>query len=187
MKTASLPTRPQNIEAERIVMATFMAHNALFEAYSDRLKPADFFHPLHRQFMEIGARLVVENRPANRATIASQLTEPSPIPNLDVAGYLKTLDRFIKPREEAEAYILEVLLAAKRRAVLDVASRFAALAPSAGHDVLDQLSSAVALLSGGADNAGMVHMGPSVDEAFQEIMRWDAAGFGPTGYLTGFR
>ncbi len=187
MKTANLPTRPQNIEAEQIVVASFMAHNVLFEAFSDRLKPADFFDPLHRQIMETGARLVVENRPANRVTIASQLTEPSPIPDLDVAGYLKTLDRFIKPREEAEAYISEVQLAAKRRAVLDVATRFAALAPSAGHDVLDQLSSAVALLSGGADNAGMVHMGLSVDEAFQEIMRADAACFGPTGYLTGFR
>jgi replicative DNA helicase len=177
---------PHNLDAERVVLASFMAHNGLFEHYAEHIKGADFFHPMHRQIFEVGTRLVVENKPANRATIASQITELAPIPDLSATDYLKKLDPFIKARTDAEAYVSEVRLASKRRAVLDLVSRFAALAPSADHDILDQLSSAVALLSGGTDNAGMVHMGPSIDEAFQEIMRADAAGFGPTGYLTGF-
>jgi replicative DNA helicase len=177
---------PQNLDAERVVLATFMAHNGLFEVYAERLRPADFFHPMHRQIYETGARLVVENKPANRATIASSITELAPIPDISATDYLKKLDPFIKARGDANAYVEEVKLAAIRRDVLDLTTRFSAIAPSAGHDVLSQLSSAVALLAGGADNAGMVHMGPSIDDAFQEIMRADAAGFGPTGYRTGF-
>ena len=175
-----------NLDAERVVLATFMANNALFEVYSDRLKAADFFEPFHRQVFEVGTRLVVENKPANRATIASQITEISPVPDLSIADYLKKFDPFIKPRGEAEAYVLEVKLASTRRAVLDLSTRFAAMAPTADHTVVDQLSSAVTLLAGGENNAGMVHMGGSIDEAFQEIMRADAVGFGPTGYRTGF-
>ena len=177
----------ENLDAERIVCATFMAHNGLFEVYSDRLKAENFHDPMHRQIMEVGARLVVENKPANGATIASKITELSPIPDLTVPAYLRELNRFIKSKDEVEAYVSEVTLAAKRRAVLALAEQFAAKAHTADHDIISQLSSAVALLSGGSENAGFRHMEPAFDRVFQEIMVNDKAGFGPTGYRSGFK
>ena len=176
-----------NLDAERIVLASFMADNRLFEGYSDKIKASDITEPLLNQAFTIGARLVVENKPANSATIASQITELSPIPDLSVSEYLKKLNPFIRGRDEIGAYVEEVKLASKRRAVLDLAERFQAMARTGGHDIVNQLSSAVALLAGGDDNAGMVHLAPFIEESFQEILRNDDAGWGPTGYLTGFR
>jgi replicative DNA helicase len=187
---AFTPDKPaeysRNLDAERVVCASFMAHNSLFELFSDKIKPADFFDPLHRQIMEAGALLTVDNKPANRATIDSHITARAPIPNLSASAYLARLDGFIKPRAEIDAYVSEVKLAAKRRAVLALAERFKALAPSAGHDVIGLLSKEVAQLAGGGGDAGLVHLSGTFDATFQDILQRDADGFGPTGYLTGF-
>ena len=99
-----------------------------FEGYSDKIKASDITEPLLDQAFTLGARLVVENKPANSATIASQITELSPIPDLSVSEYLKKLNPFIRGRDEIGAYVEEVKLASKRRAVLDLAERFQAMA-----------------------------------------------------------
>ena len=163
-----------------------MADNPLFEVYLDRIGASDFHDPLHRQIFTVASRLVAEGKPANSATIGGHLTELSPIPDLTVPAYMRELNKFIRGRDEIEAYISEVKLASKRRAVLEVAERFAAMAYTAGHDVIDRLSGDVALLASGNDHAGMVHMGPSIDDAYQRILANDDAGWGPTGYCSGF-
>jgi replicative DNA helicase len=163
-----------------------MAHNHLFEVHADKVKPEDFSIPLHRQIMEVGARLVVENKPANSATIASKITELSPIPDLSVPAYLKELNRFIKGKDEAEAYVSEVKLASTRRKVIDLTGRFNSMAYTADDGIVNQLSSEVALLGGGGSQIGFQSMSPVFDEVFQEIMQADANAFKPTGYRSNF-
>lgn len=173
---------PSNLDAERIVCSSFMARNELFETYLDRIKSADFHDPLHKQIFTIGARLAAEGKPANSATVASHLTEISPIPDLTIPAYLKELNKFIRGKDEIEVYVMEVTLSAKRRAVLALTEHFASMAYTGGHDMIDQLSSAVSKLALGADNAGMQHMGEFVANAYQTILANDAVGWGPTGY-----
>lgn len=178
---------PANIDAERVVLATFMANNHLFEVYADRLNPADFTVPIHRQIMEVGMRLVVEHKPANTATIGSHITELSPIPDLEVSGYLRELNRFIKAKDETEAYVDEVKLASIRRAGIELTERFNAIAYAADNTFFDQLSGAVATeVNGGSSQSGFRHMGSVFDAVFQDIMQQDAAGFKPTGYRSNF-
>jgi replicative DNA helicase len=187
-KTASArePSEPLcNLDAERVVCATFMAKNFLWEKYAEKIDHTKFHDPFHTQVMETGARLVIEGKPANRATVGSYITELSSIPDLSTGAYLKELDKFIRI-DQIETYIDQVNLYAKRRAVRTLAEQFQAMAATADHDIIEQLSSAVALLSGAAHNVGLVHMGPFVEQAFQDVLYADAADWGPTGYLTGF-
>ena len=182
------PKKPVPIatDAERIVCATFLAHNMLFERYATRLKASDFHVPLHREIIEAGTKLVVENKPANSVTVESKITEFSPIPDLSVGEYLRELNRFIKGKDDIEAYVSEVVLASKRRGVLALAEQYSAKAHTADHDIINQLSADVMKLAGDGDNPGMVHLAPTFDAVFQDIMRRDAEGFGPSGYLSGF-
>lgn len=186
--SAKAPERPVPTadDAERIVCATFMANNDLFEHYATRLKPSDFHVPLHKEIIEAGIELVVGNKPANSVTVESKITEFSPVPDLTVGEYLRALNRFIRGRDQIEVYVSEVTLAAKRRAVLVLTEQFAAKAPTAGHDIVSQLSSAVTALASGDDSPGMQHMGATFDAVFKDVLRRDAEGFGPTGYLSGF-
>jgi replicative DNA helicase len=177
---------PTADDAERVVCATFMAHNHLFEVHADKIKPEDFNVPMHRQIMEVGLRLVVEHKPANSATIASKITELSPIPDLSVGQYLRELNRFIKAKDEAEAYVNEVRLASTRRKVIELTERFNNMAYTADDGIVNQLSSEVALLAGGGSQIGFQSMSPVFDDVFQDIMQADAAGFRPTGYRSNF-
>ena len=150
---------PANPEAERIVCATFMAHNHLFEVYINRIKPEDFTVPVHQQIMRIGLRLLVENKPANRTTIASQITELSPTLDLSVPEYLSRLDALIKGTDQVEAYVDEVKLASIRRSVITLTETYRTKAYTADKDLVNQLSSDVtALANGGAGQSGFVHM-----------------------------
>lgn len=173
-------------DAERVVCATFMAHNHLFEIHNDKIKPEDFTIPLHRQIMEVGLNLVVEHKPANSATIADKITALSPIPDLNVGQYLRELNRFIKAKDEAEAYVETVKLASTRRKVIQLTDRFNNMAYTADAGIVNQLSSEVALLSAGGAQVGFQHMGPVFDDVFQDIMKADAANFAPTGYRSNF-
>ena len=181
-------TRPQNIDAERIVLATFMAHNGNFETYLDRIRASDFIVPLHQQVFTAALRLVAEHKPANFATITSKLTASSPVPEMEAPVYMRKLNepQWIKARDEIEEYVQEVVLASKRRAALAFLEEFTAKAPTAGHDIFNQLSSAVAALDTGCQQAGFHHMGPVFDEVFQDIMQADANGFAPRGYRSNF-
>ena len=82
-------------------------------------------------------------------------------------AYLRELNKFIRGKDEIETYVMEVRLSSTRRAFLQVAERFQAMAYTGGHDLVDQLSSAVALLAGGASNAGMQPMGRSLRTHFK--------------------
>jgi replicative DNA helicase len=177
---------PSNLDAEGIVCATFMAQNAYFETFLDHISAADFHDPLHRQIFTVASKLVAEGKPANSATVGSHLTELAPIPDFTMPAYLRELNKFIRGKDEIETYVMEVKLSSTRRAVLQVAARFQAMAYTGGHDLVDQLSSAVALLAGGASNAGMQPMGPFIENAFQTILTNDSAGWGPTGYRSEF-
>jgi replicative DNA helicase len=177
---------PANIDAERVVCASFMAHNRLIEQFAEVLTPKDFTDPLHRQIMEVALRFVVENKTVNAATIANHITEIPSIPDLTAGLYVRELNRFVKPAAEVEQYVQEVKLASKRRAVMQSAEHFYTLAATGGHDIIDRYSSAASSLSGDVNNPGMIHMGTVVDDVFAEIMAANEAGFGPTGYLSGF-
>ena len=99
---------PANPEAERIVCATFMAHNHLFEVYINRIKPEDFTVPVHQQIMRIGLRLLVENKPANRTTIASRITELSPTLDLSVPEYLSRPDARSRARTKSKPMLTKL-------------------------------------------------------------------------------
>jgi replicative DNA helicase len=113
----------------------------------------------------------------------------SPIPDMTVQSYMRDLNsaKWIVNSTDVEAYVLEVTLASKRRAVLDLAQSFAAKAPTAGHDIIGQLSAGVAALVSGDADTGIEHMKEHVSGAFQRIMENDSRGWGPTGYRSKFR
>jgi len=171
---------PQNIDAERAVLAGVLGKPALLDRLAAEVKDSDFYSPAHAAVWRAGIGLWQGGKPVDVVSVAQALTAAG---ELDAAGgpaYLAELTGSLVAPSSAPHHAGIVREMAKRRAMLRMAQRMAEIAYDPERDPGDFTEIAAraseAVLSDRLDTHG-----ESPAEFLSEYMAWlehgeDAAG-----------
>lgn len=178
---------PINLEAERIVLATILANNRVYEHIADQLAEADFADALHRQVFSAVARLVARGKRAEPASIMSELTEVAPMADVTTASYVDKLKFNARKPDEVHSFVDAVRNAAVGRRIRTLCAQFDSMAKTGAEGLIDRMSDELTAISGTVSPDTYGHVSISSDEVMAEIRTRRAAGGGISGLSTGYK
>jgi len=177
---------PVNLDAERIVLASFLAQNRAYEEYADSVAVDDFHDALHRQIYNAIAELVAMGKRAEPASIQPQLTAPASVPNMSIGAYVRGLDKYIRHSDEIPTFAGAVRGAAQARRVGALCAKYSALADAGAPDIADRMTADLSTIAGSITPETYGYIAARVPTVMAEIHARRERGGGLSGIRTGF-
>jgi len=177
---------PINAEAERIVLASILADNRVYEEYADRISAEDFHDGLHRQIFTASGRLIARGKRAEPASIMSELTETAPMADMTTANYLDKLKFNARKAADVAAFVDAVKNAAVGRRIRVMCAQYDGLAKTGAEGLVDKMSQDLTAISGNDAPDTACHVSARIGIVMEKLRARKAAGGGISGLSTGF-
>lgn len=119
---------PQNLDAERAVLAGMLAKPALLDRLATELRDTDFYSPAHAAIWRAGCGLWQAGKPLDTVAVAQALTAAGDLERVGGPLYLGELSGSLVAPSSAPHHAGIVREMSKRRAMLRMAQRMAEIA-----------------------------------------------------------
>ena len=158
-----------NIEAERILLASALVDNQVYEATADKVRPEDFSDPLHVQVWKAIGSLVGRGKRAEPASIIPQINERAPLADMTVEAYLVGLRYNARDKQDIGAFVDAIVSASQGRSIHKLCEDFGRRATSGPSGLLVELSGAVVKLAGGDRSETYAAIKGEAEQRFEAI------------------
>ena len=123
---------PQDLDAEQSVLGAMMESNEVIASVLDMLAGADFYEPTHAMIYAAILDLYAKGEPADRITVAAELTRRGTINKIGGAGHLHGLVLLVPKAANATSYAEIVYARAVQRRLIEAGGRLADLGRAFG-------------------------------------------------------
>lgn len=134
LPTGRRPDRvpPQDVDAEQCVLGAMMESNEVIASVLDMLAGADFYEPTHVMIYAAILDLYAKGEPADRITVAAELTRRGTINKVGGAGHLHGLVLLVPKAANATFYAEIVYERAVQRRLIEAGGRLTNLGRAFG-------------------------------------------------------
>lgn len=187
---ADLRVPPQNIDAEKSVIASILLDKDAIVKIAEKLKPKYFYDRKHEMIFESILELFDKRSPIDLITLTNQLSVKDQLKQIGGATYLADLVNFVPTAINIESYAEIVKENHIRRSLINVASEISELGFSTNEDisdVMDMSEQKLYNLSNDNVKSDFVGVRESINAAFDSIDRLMENKGELRGVATGFK
>ena len=84
-------TLPHNMEAEQALLGAILEDNRIVENFSDYLRPANFFVPVHQRIYDAILKIIDRGQNADTVTLKAYFEKDADLKDVGGAGYISDL------------------------------------------------------------------------------------------------
>ena len=182
---------PHNLHAEQSVLGGMLLSKDAIADVLERLRPADFYRPIHQTIYEVVLDLYGRGEPADAVTVAAELDRRGLLARSGGAPYLHTLISTVPTAANAGYYASTVAEKAVLRRLVQAGTRVVqyGYAGADGSDVAEVVDRAQAEVYDVTDDRGSQDYAPLSDliqDTLDEIDAIQSGGHLTPGVPTGF-